>query len=548
MKRQAILITAYRDAGQLLEIISFFDSRFEFYIHVDRRSRMETAHLERKPNVHIYRAYSVHWGSRNHLKAILLLAGEALKNAEIDYLHLITEQDFPVKPLSFFTDTFDTSCDHIRRIPVPCPDWESGGGLDRINYYNFYDLLDAKKAGCVINFFVRIQKLLKIKRKYPAHLPKLYAGSTYWSLRRETVQYVVDYTDRNPQLLERMKHTFCPEEFYIPTVLMTAPFAGSFSDNHLRYIDWSSGRGGYPAYLDESDFPVIVGSGRLFARKFNCENQRKLHRYLTDPQATVTASSESSCLRRAQLRMLDILIVFDGICRRHNIDYWLASGTLLGARRYGGFIPWDDDLDVEIRQKDHHRLLRVLERELPPELRLQCRRTDKNYWYYFPKIRDTRSEVLEPETLKYNFLYRGIFIDIFPMEPFFSTFIKRRLDGILVRTARRRFAPSRLQRVFNYVALLFYPFARLFIAATRLAFLFLPKTKYTDIPGKETCDARLACHLFPLGSIRFEGRFFPAPHDTDGYLTGIYGKDFMTPPPPEQRGRHTQEIRFVQNG
>ncbi|MDR1561815.1 MAG: LicD family protein [Dysgonamonadaceae bacterium] len=244
---------------------------------------------------------------------------------------------------------------------------------------------------------------------------------------------------------------------------------------------------------------------------------------------------ENSELRAAQMKMLNILLEMDAICRRNNIQYWLASGTLLGARRHGGFIPWDDDLDVEVRQSDLGRLLRALEKELPADLKLQTKKTDPNYWYYFPKIRDTRTEIYEPETAKYNFLYRGIFIDIFPVEPFFSRFIKIRLDGILVRTARRRFAPNNLQKLVNYMMLPFYPLAKIFIALTRFAFHFLPKTKYTDTPGKETHDTRLSQHLFPLTTITFEGYTFPAPHDVDGYLSGIYGEDFMTPPPLEKR-------------
>lgn len=57
---------------------------------------------------------------------------------------------------------------------------------------------------------------------------------------------------------------------------------------------------------------------------------------------------EGSELRKYQLRLLDTLVEFDRICREHGIKYWISCGTLLGARRHGGFIPWDDDIDVDI--------------------------------------------------------------------------------------------------------------------------------------------------------------------------------------------------------
>src|SRR3954462_2787350 len=100
---------------------------------------------------------------------------------------------------------------------------------------------------------------------------------------------------------------------------------------------------------------------------------------------------EGSDLRRTQMRLLEMLDVFVGICNRHNINYWLVCGTLLGAKRHGGFIPWDDDLDVAILQRDHEKLVSILKDELPEDLKLQTKVTDKKYWYYFPRIRDMKS-------------------------------------------------------------------------------------------------------------------------------------------------------------
>ena len=60
---------------------------------------------------------------------------------------------------------------------------------------------------------------------------------------------------------------------------------------------------------------------------------------------------DNSVLRKHQLRMLDMLIYFDNFCRKHNLKYWLSSGTLIGAVRHQGFIPWDDDVDVEMLRR-----------------------------------------------------------------------------------------------------------------------------------------------------------------------------------------------------
>ena len=70
---------------------------------------------------------------------------------------------------------------------------------------------------------------------------------------------------------------------------------------------------------------------------------------------------DGSQLRLLQLRILDILKEFDAICKKYNIPYWLDSGTLLGAARHGGFIPWDDDIDVCILKKDQKRLRQAMQ-------------------------------------------------------------------------------------------------------------------------------------------------------------------------------------------
>ena len=104
---------------------------------------------------------------------------------------------------------------------------------------------------------------------------------------------------------------------------------------------------------------------------------------------------EGSLLRRQQMRMLDILLEVDKICKRHDIQYWLSSGTLIGAMRHDGFIPWDDDLDIEMMRSDYLRLMEVLPKELPEWLALQNSDTDENYFFFYAKVRDRRSRMLE---------------------------------------------------------------------------------------------------------------------------------------------------------
>ena len=162
---QAILITAYKNYQHLIQIIEFFDSNFEIYIHIDKKrsiSKMELQILENYEIVRLVsRKYKVNWGGLNHLKAILFLSEKALENPNNYYYHLISGHDFPIKKSRFFLDFFwNSNFEFIESFVMPHKGWVGNGGMDRIDYYNFFDLLNWKneKQRKWIKRIVKIQK------------------------------------------------------------------------------------------------------------------------------------------------------------------------------------------------------------------------------------------------------------------------------------------------------------------------------------------------------------------------------------------------------
>ncbi|MDP3358916.1 MAG: beta-1,6-N-acetylglucosaminyltransferase [Lutibacter sp.] len=274
--QQAVLITAYKNYMHLEEIIKFFDADFELYIHIDKKSHITKNELNKLNNYSnvklISQKYKVNWGGFNHLKSILYLAEQALKNKQIFYFHLISGHDFPIKKIGHFKDYFEKNRENefINYFEVPKPGWANNGGLDRIEYYNLYDVLDAKapKQNGFIRRIISIQKRIKFKRPISSKMPKLYGGSTWWSLSRICLEYVIKYTKKNKFVMNRFKYSLCAEEFYFQTVIMNSPFANNVKNNSLRYIDWVARNGNNPAILDDADYEKIKLSDAFFARKF----------------------------------------------------------------------------------------------------------------------------------------------------------------------------------------------------------------------------------------------------------------------------------------
>jgi hypothetical protein len=274
--KQAILITAYKNYHHLEEIIHCFDANFELYIHLDKKSKIsdiELTNLRKYDSVKLVeQKYKVNWGGFYHLKSILYLTEQALKNPENRYFHLITGHDFPIKKSAYFLDFFkDNDNEYIDYWTLPKIGGADNGNMDRIEYYNFFDLWDFKihKQHEKIKLAIRIQKRLGFKRKIAAKMPKLYGGSTYWSLSRECVSYVTEFSQKKKFVLNRFKYTLCAEEFYFQTLIMNSNFASKVANDNLRHIDWVARNGNNPAVLDETDFEKLQKTNAVFARKFD---------------------------------------------------------------------------------------------------------------------------------------------------------------------------------------------------------------------------------------------------------------------------------------
>ncbi|GAB6394912.1 MAG: phosphorylcholine transferase LicD [Bacteroidales bacterium] len=265
-------------------------------------------------------------------------------------------------------------------------------------------------------------------------------------------------------------------------------------------------------------------------------------------------------LRQAQLVLLRMFKIIDYLCRKHDIPYWMCSGTLLGAVRHKGFIPWDDDLDISMMREDYERFVQVAVAELPADMMLQTRETDPHY-HYLPlpcKVRDRKSYTLCPAQEDEE-SEKGLFIDVFPVDRFHSNplvfawerllkryniFICKSMDSIyFTHESCIRKILARFHFLFRFLVVRYMRYAKKLIRRNRL----LGKKDSYIGAGFDTLWIRYYRYgdIFPLTEIEFEDAKFFAPHSPGIYLKTIYGTDYMTPPPENKRVRHARVIKPV---
>lgn len=257
-------------------------------------------------------------------------------------------------------------------------------------------------------------------------------------------------------------------------------------------------------------------------------------------------------LRKVQLRLLEMMVEFDRICRKHKLQYFISGGTCLGAVRHGGFIPWDDDVDIDILFKDYTKLKKVLIKELPPNYMIQDPETDKGYYQVFSRIVDLRSTIYYPSETSHfreNLNFKGLFLDIFPIKRIFSYRFKKLVDYYFISLFRynrgigRKTMSSPIKRIIFYAL---WPFAKIIVQGlNHFSFLnvlnFTNKEKYSHIYGTNIVPRIKYSNVFPSKPLFFEGHQFSGPAKPDEYLRDLYG-DYMTIPSVENRKTHSIKI------
>ena len=245
---------------------------------------------------------------------------------------------------------------------------------------------------------------------------------------------------------------------------------------------------------------------------------------------------------------IDLLLQLDRVCKKYGFQYYLMFGSLLGAIRHNGYIPWDDDLDVCMPRKDYEELLKVAPLELKEPYFLQTPETDKGYFYTFSKIRNSNTTAFL-ELFQYQRFNMGIMIDVMPMdvcseedvEENFSLIQKLTRDNTtFMRMKNPNLSDADKKRVSEYPG--GDPLERYYtIQKIAKKHEFEGQTHQSRIVAVNTIYITRkmilrAADLEQTIDCPFEQYAFPIPKGYDQILRTIYG-DYMIFPPISERGK-----------
>lgn len=273
--QKAYLILAHKYPSQLFRLYRALNDEFSsFFIHIDGKADIEKfQRLITDKTVTWVDRVETNWGEFSLVEAVLnLLQSVKDTGQRFDRILLLSGQDYPIKSNLVINEYLRQSAQsnfiEYHALPDPAK-WKPNGGLYRVNKYflglRFHQRYKAK----ALNFLAMV--FPQLERQMPKGM-KAYAGSMWWIIDDYSINYILDYVQKNPGYVAFHKNTFAADELFFHMILLNATdekLRGSIVNDDKRFIKWKDLNASHPEQLEEKDLEEIRQSDALFARKFD---------------------------------------------------------------------------------------------------------------------------------------------------------------------------------------------------------------------------------------------------------------------------------------
>lgn len=260
---------------------------------------------------------------------------------------------------------------------------------------------------------------------------------------------------------------------------------------------------------------------------------------------TVKRDKNMATLREIQLCELEILKEVRRICDKYKVHYWLAYGTMLGAVRHKGFIPWDDDLDIYMTRKEFRYFEKICKKELSKEFFLQTYKSDRCMPFLYAKVRKNGTVMINDEIEDGSQFNNGVWIDIFPLVSISNKESKRSVQVKCLRKIQaNRCQRTRTKEEKNILKKIckkgingYYDIMDVFLWLIIDWFGVCNSDNYVAcgnvfFPNSNDIHIEKILYkksIFKGEKYQFESEYFTGIENYDEYLTQEYGEDYMTP-------------------
>ena len=261
-------------------------------------------------------------------------------------------------------------------------------------------------------------------------------------------------------------------------------------------------------------------------------------------------------LKKMQIDILDYVVNF---CEKNNIKYWIDCGTLLGAVRHKGYIPWDDDIDVGMLRNDYNKFIKLFNKNNNSNYEVCCYENSKKWYCFFAKVLDKRTILYEPD--EKSGIKSSVNIDIFVYDNApdnnseLKIMFKKRNKYLKLNSIQMSkhftYNKNKICNVVRYpIWLLFQIFPKSYFVGKGInnckKFSKVETKRVGNFSAftKQVCDKNVFNSFIDL---EFEGKYYKAPIGYDDWLKSFYG-DYMKLPPKEKQVSHHKFVAYYKEG